>query len=302
MNKVGVLGSLNMDLVTTTERLPQVGETMFAQKLNYFIGGKGANQAVAASRADAKVTMLGKVGADGFGEQILQTLANETLDIKNISKSETVSTGIANIFKLPNDNCIAIVPGANFSVNEEYVGENESLIKQFDILLTQLEIPIDAVSKALNIAKKNGVKTILNPAPLSQDISFLFENIDFLTPNEIEFQALYPYDETNISIETAMLEFSQLHPTVNLIVTRGKLGVSYVESNLVKTIPAQKVSVVDTTGAGDTFNGILAAEISRGESLGAAISFATVGSGLSVQKFGAQTGMPTYEEIKQAIK
>ena len=162
----------------------------------------------------------------------------------------------------------------------------------------QLETPIEAVRKAVSIAKAAGVTTILNPAPFSEEVKELLTEVEYITPNELEFQGLLPNDLKALSFEAAMLEFSTRFQT-RLIVTRGSKGVSFVEKGKVVTIPTRKAKVVDTTGAGDTFNGILATQLSKGETLETAIELATKGATLSTTKFGAQTGMPTLNELEK---
>lgn len=297
MNKVVVLGSLNMDLVTTLERLPEIGETIIAEKLDYFVGGKGANQAVAASRVGGDVTMLGKIGRDTFGKKILDQLKQEHLNLINIEEDDQSFTGIANVFKLPTDNCITVVPGANGMVDNTYVVAHADIITEADVLLIQLEIPFEAVKQALRIAKVAGVVTILNPAPFSAAILEVLPQVDYLTPNELEFASLLPNRLKELPFEEAMLSFSKQYDTT-LIVTRGAKGVAYIQDSQLLTIPTQQVTVTDTTGAGDTFNGILAHQLSHGESLASAISLATAGATYAITKFGAQTGMPTLFDLQ----
>lgn len=299
MNKVVVLGSLNMDLVISVDRLPQIGETLIANQLAYYSGGKGANQAVAASRVGAEVIMLGKIGKDTFGQQLFQTLEKENIQLDGVGIDETAFTGIANVFKLPDDNCITVVPGANATVDAAYVTQHAKTIQSANILLMQLETPICAIYEAIQIAKAAAVKTILNPAPYTSEIKTLLHEIDYLTPNELEFQALLPEDLQNLSFESQMLAFAAQYQT-SLIVTRGENGVSFVEDGQVFTIASPKAKVVDTTGAGDTFNGILAQGLSQGKSLKVAVELATVGATLSISKVGAQTGMPSLAEVISA--
>lgn len=296
MNQVAILGSLNMDLMLTIPRLPKIGETIVGQSVKHLAGGKGLNQAVAASRMTSDVVMLGKIGDDTFGHQILQDVRETTLSFEFVLADQNASTGLANVFKLPQDNCITIIPGANGGVDEAYVTSVQEQIKKSDVFLTQLEIPLSAVSLALKIAKKNGVITILNPAPYVSGVAALLADVDILTPNETEFYACLPLDLQNLPIEAAMLAFSE-QISCTLIVTRGITGVSFVQDGQVKTISAPKVMALDTTGAGDTFNGVLASAISRGQSLASAIQFATFAASLSVQKIGAQSGMPTLAEV-----
>ena len=297
MNKVVVLGSLNMDLVTTLERLPEIGETIIAKQLDYFVGGKGANQAVAASRVGGDVMMLGKIGRDTFGEKILNQLKQEHLNLKSIEEDDKSFTGIANVFKLPTDNCITVVAGANGMVDDKYVVAHADSIAEADVLLMQLEIPIEAVKQGLSIAKAAGLVTVLNPAPFSAAVIDLLPQVDYLTPNELEFSSLLPDSLKELPFEEAMLSFSEQYDTT-MIVTRGAKGVTYVQDSQLLTVPTQEVTVSDTTGAGDTFNGILAQQLSRGESLANAISLATAGATYAITKFGAQTGMPTLLDLQ----
>ena len=297
MNKVVVLGSLNMDLVTTLARLPKVGETIIAKQLDHFVGGKGANQAVAASRIGGDVTMLGKIGCDTFGEKILNQLNQENLNLVNIEEDDQSFTGIANVFKLPTDNCITVVAGANGMVDDTYVVAHADIITEANVLLMQLKIPISVVKQGLSIAKAAGLVTILNPAPFSADVLDLLPQVDYLTPNELEFTSLLSDSLKALPFEEALLSFSEQYDTT-MIVTRGAKGVAYVQDSQLLTVPTQEVTVSDTTGAGDTFNGILAQQLSRGESLANAISLATRGATYAITKFGAQTGMPTLLDLQ----
>lgn len=302
MSKVVVLGSLNTDIVLTTSRLPEIGETIIGENINYMVGGKGANQAVAASRVGGQVEMLGKLGDDTFGQKITKHLTAEHLDLSNVSIEKNIFTGIASIFKLPTNNCITVVPGANGLVDEEYVLSVSSIIEASQILLTQLETPVASVKKALQVAKEKKVTTILNPAPFVPEVIELIEWADIITPNETEFMAIYGKKFSNdLELEAAIVEWSYQHPETQLIVTRGEVGVSFVMNGKLVTSESLAVKVVDTTGAGDTFNGILAVELSKGMALEEAIERASTGASLSVQKFGAQPGMPSEKEILQAL-
>jgi len=301
MKNVAILGSVNMDIVVTTERIPQSGETMMGSGIDYFVGGKGSNQAVAAARIGGGVSFLGKVGDDAFGSRILSHLGQEHLDITHLEVDSESPTGIASILKLPEDNCILIIPGANGQVDENYVDRVAEKIKTSDILLLQLEIPIPTIGHALKLAKENQLTTILNPAPYHEDTLSLLSDVDYLTPNEIEFAAMLGKDMIEESeLEEQLLKWQEKHQT-RILLTRGKEGVSFVEQGKVKTIGGHQVNVVDTTGAGDTFNGILATRLSKGESLSEAVHFANAGSALSVTKLGAQTGMPREEEVLEFL-
>lgn len=299
MMKVLVLGSLNMDMVMTTEQMPKVGETVLGETIDYFLGGKGANQAVAASRIAAPTKLIGKIGMDTFGEKIKQHLGDETIDLTGVIRDETVFTGVASIFKLPKDNAIVVLPGANSLLTAQELSAKDF---QEGILLTQLEIPIETVLQGLQLAKNSKMQTILNPAPYHQSVPTLLPWVDIITPNETEFADMVGKQiQTASELENEMLNWAREHQT-KLIVTRGAEGVSYVEKNQLITVRAPKATVVDTTGAGDTFNGVLAAKLAQGVTFSEAVEWATTGASLAVEKLGAQTGMPSDEQIREKIK
>lgn len=302
MNNVLVIGSLNFDLSMQVNRLPKIGETIHGRSIDYFIGGKGANQAVAASRIINDVSLIGCLGNDTFGEKIKNHLKNENLNIKNIETVSWTFTGMASIFKTKFDNAIVVIPGANDWVNEAFIDKYEEQIKNAKVLLLQLEIPMSSVLHIVKIAKKYKTTVILNPAPYHDLPDEILNKVDFITPNDSEFSDLCGNNFDLSDIESQMLDWQSKYPNTQLIVTRGSQGVSFVKNKTIVTVKAFKTTVIDTTGAGDTFNGILAAKISENSSLENAVTWANAGASLSVQKFGAQTGMPTYEEINKLIK
>lgn len=302
MKKIVVVGSLNMDLVMEVNRIPKIGETLKGERMNYLIGGKGANQAVAASRLGNDVAMIGCVGKDTFGSKILKHLKEEGIDVSSAKSDDSTFTGIATIFKTEVDNSIVVIPGANDFCSRELIDENIELIKSADILITQLEIPIETVEYALKVAKENGVKTILNPAPAREISDEMLKNVDFITPNETEFELICRNNiEDGETLEKEMINWQNKHISTRLIVTRGKEGSSYIEDNLVKTVKAMSVKVTDTTGAGDTFNGSLAHGIINNYSMENIVGFAGTAASLSVTKLGAQTGMPTLDEVNKYL-
>lgn len=302
MKKIVVVGSLNMDLVMEVDRIPKIGETIKGEEMSYLIGGKGANQAVAACRLGNEVKMIGCVGTDTFGEKILKHLQEEGINVEGVKKDEATFTGIATIFKMNNDNSIVVIPGANDFCDKDLIDRNIEVIKEADILITQLEIPMETVEYALKIAKENGVKTILNPAPARKISKEILKNVDFITPNETEFELILGKDFNNSNeLEKAMVYWQNENISTKLIVTRGKDGSSYVEDNTVRTMKTIKVDVVDTTGAGDTFNGALAHGVSHKFLISEAVTFAGTAASLSVTKFGAQTGMPKLKEINNIL-
>lgn len=285
-----------MDMVMETNRLPKVGETLLGETIDYYVGGKGANQAVAASRVGATVSLIGKIGDDTFGSKVYKHLENEQIDVSAVTTEKNIFTGVASIFKLKEDNAIVVLPGANMLLDNADNDLNNKLTTK-DVLLTQLEIPTETVKNGLERAKKNGATTILNPAPYNEKVIDMLPFVDIITPNETEFEGLLGHSIGEAGqFEKEMLDWSKANDT-QLIVTRGGDGISYTTEDKVVTIPAKKVTIVDTTGAGDTFNGILAACLAKGMTVSEAIEFAGKGATLSITKLGAQTGMPTLEEI-----
>lgn len=303
MKNVVVVGSLNMDLVMEVQRIPKIGETIKGEKMSYLIGGKGSNQAVSACRLGSKVSMIGCVGQDEFGDKMLNHLKEEGINIEGIKRRKDTFTGIATIFVTENDNSIVVIPGANDFCDKELIDKNIETIKSADILITQLEIPIETVSYALKVAKENGVKTILNPAPASEISKEILSNVDFITPNETEFEIISGKTFKNGNeLEKEMIEWQSINSSTRLIVTRGKDGSSYVDGYEVQTIKTIKVDVKDTTGAGDTFNGALAYGLINEISVREAVNFAGTAASLSVTKLGAQAGMPRFEEVNKILE
>jgi ribokinase len=291
--KVLVIGSINMDLVTKTPQVPRIGETLMGESFFTIPGGKGANQAVAASRLGAEVTLIGCVGNDAFGRQLVEGLTNEGINMSNVKPVTHSATGIASITLANGDNSIIVVPGANYEVTPEYVKNYEDVIAGSDILLLQLEIPLESVKEAVSIAKKHNVKVILNPAPIQALPKDLVEQVDYFTPNEHEQELLLTSSEwTDQELQSIKSK---------CIVTKGSKGVTLYHNGVEKEIPSFQVDVVDTTGAGDSFNGALALSLSEGISLEESCKFANAVGALSVTKLGAQGGMPTRKEIEEFL-
>lgn len=277
-----------MDLVTVTEKMPQKGETINGQTFSTFPGGKGANQAVAAARLGAEVNMLGKVGDDLFGQKLKEILANENVNVDFVEVAANNETGTASIIISDDDNRIIVVSGANKEVTPEWVISHEEQIRKSDMLLLQLEIPLESVMKATQIAKKCKIPVILNPAPYRKLPTELIKEVTYLTPNEHEFKQLL---EEATNEELAIIRAKS-------IVTKGEEGVEFLLNNEKTTVNALKVDVVDTTGAGDTFNGALAVALSMKLDIKEAVLFASIAGSLSVTKLGAQSGMPSLKEVK----
>lgn len=302
---IAVVGSLNLDIVVSSKRMPLAGETLTGNAIHYISGGKGANQAVACARLGAHVEMIGAVGDDTFGRSMLEELEKTGVSTGNISVIPHTPTGVASIVHTPEDNSIIIVPGANASVSAEQVERAAETIRAADILLVQLETPLDGVEAALAIARKAGVRTILNPAPARNLPPEVLAMADYFTPNETEFafycDSLDPQASMLETVETdrqAQLTRWSHHYGHTVILTRGREGASYLQAGQPVNLAAPVVQAVDTTGAGDCLNGALGFGLAAGWPLDQALRFAVRAASLSVTRFGAQAGMPTYQEVE----
>ena len=291
MKKIAVIGSINMDLTAQAERLPGKGETISAKSLQYVPGGKGANQAVAAARLGGDVAMFGCVGDDAFADRLIENLEQNGVDTASIRRVAGVSSGIAMITVAEQDNCIVVVPGANHCVTPAYLDEVKSAVLSADILILQNEIPLDTVAYAMELGRQAGKLVIYNPAPAVPAPEEVLEKADYITPNEHEAALLFP-DAGDLP---ALLEWCG----GRLIVTQGEKGAAAWENRKMLCIPARPAKVVDTTGAGDTFNGAFACALAKGYPLAKALQIANTAAGLSTEQPGAQGGMPTWERVME---
>lgn len=289
MGKVVVVGSINVDMVFTSHIRPKAGETVLGNSFSLIPGGKGANQAVAAAKLGAESVMVGCVGIDTNGNFAIDNLNSVNVNTDCIDVVNDVPTGVANIIVAENDNSIIVIPGANYEVSKSVIDKYRGVILSADIVLMQLEIPLETVEYTLELCKKNNVKVLLNPAPAVELTRTMIENASYITPNEHELKIILGKD---CNIEEEMKKYPN-----KLIVTLGSKGVKYFDGNKIEMIPSYEVKVVDTTGAGDTFCGALAASIVSGDSLDKAIKFANKAAAYSITKLGAQSGMPTLEQI-----
>ncbi|SFB12156.1 ribokinase [Lentibacillus halodurans] len=286
---VCIVGSINMDLTVTTDKMPMKGETVLGNKFFTNPGGKGANQAVAAARMGANVNFIGAVGADSFGETVLANFTKEGIQTEGIETIPDASTGTATIILSENDNRIIVASGANHHVTPELAKKHADLIKHSDIVLLQLEVPMETIVFTIDVAEANGVPVILNPAPFEALPKKVLKTVAYLTPNEIELASMKK-DPLFASIKE------------KLIVTRGDKGISFVANGGERDISGYNIQVADTTGAGDTFNGALAAELAGGTGLHKAISMANAAAALSVSKIGAQGGMPAKRDVTEFLR
>lgn len=295
MGKIGVVGSINMDMTVKAERIPLKGETLKGWDLQYIPGGKGANQAVAMVKLGAEVEMFGCVGDDAAGESLVKNLQDTGVETGHIKVVPGVPTGLAMITVGENDNTIIVVAGTNNHVDIDYVNEVKDSILECEIVLLQHEIPQETVEYVISFCADNGVKVVLNPGPARPVKQEILEKVTYLTPNEHEAVILFGKD---ISFEEMMKRYPE-----KLVITQGSRGVSTcLKNGEVILVPARKANVVDTTGAGDTLNGAFTVAVTEGKGIAEALAFANTAAGLSTEKFGAQGGMPTLEEVRAVMQ
>jgi ribokinase len=298
MSKILVVGSINMDLVVRVSDAPKPGETVLGSDFETFPGGKGANQAVSASRMGGQVSMVGRVGRDDFGDELIQTLVNDQIGMAYVIKDPLAATGIAMITVDRNgENTIVVASGANFKVTVEDVNNASSSIRESDILLAQLECPLDAVAEAIHLAKTYGLPVVLNPAPARNISSELLSSVDYLTPNQSELALLSGETDVEQGIKK-LLGWG----VRNLIVTLGHHGARVVSGEIDQHIPAYKVTAVDTTAAGDAFNGALAVALAENKPLLEAVRYGMAAGALAVTKRGAQPSLPYREAVEELLR
>ncbi len=297
MKKICVLGSINMDLVTVAPTFAWAGQTITGESFDIFPGGKGANQAVAAGRLGTSVAFLGKVGTDVFGGMALESLRAAHVDVSAIRREET-STGTASItVNAQGENTIIVVPGANGLVDTDYVRSSIKAIDDTDILMLQLEVPMETVLWAAEHAKKAGKLVMLDPAPAVRLPEALLGCCGILTPNETELAIIA---QTDVSDEQSAIAAARvlIRQGVQAVVYKcGGKGAYMITENEAVHVPGFAVDVVDTTAAGDSFNAGLAVSLAKGHSLTESIRYANAVGAMSVTKMGAQSAMPTEDEL-----
>jgi len=298
-NSIVVVGSTNTDMVIKTSRLPLPGETILGGDFLMNPGGKGANQAVAAARLDGKVTFVAKTGNDLFGSQAKRLFQEEKLNTDFLFSDPASPSGIA-LITVDNhaENCIVVAPGANEKLLKADIELAKEAILAAEILLMQLEIPLETVSYAAEMAFHAGKKVILNPAPAQQLPDKLLQMLYLITPNETELELMTGLPVTDPkSAETAARQLLDKGVRV-VVVTMGSLGALLVSPTLCQLIPSFAVKAVDTTAAGDCFNGALAVAIAEGSDLENAILFANKAASISVTRMGAQASAPYRTEVE----
>lgn len=292
MGHISVIGSCNMDLMIEADRRPQAGETVMGKRLIVSPGGKGANQAVAAARLGEKVYMIGCVGNDAYGSMMLDTLKENGVNTDYVSVLDNEATGTAHIILAEGDNSIIVLKGANDKVDKNVVDSAFDIIKTSSLVMLQHEIPMDTIGYIIDRCYEEGIPVMLNTAPYMDIPEEWIEKVTYLTPNEHEAALMFEGMDRD--------EILKAHAG-KVIMTVGKEGVVYGDGDDVVHVSGFTVSVVDTTGAGDTFNGAFAAARCDGLPLKEAVRFANAAAALSVQKIGAQGGMPWRSEVEEML-
>ena len=293
-----VAGSINMDLVVNTDEIPKIGETLLGNELLQIPGGKGANQGVTIAKLEKEITFLGKVGNDFYGETLLQSIKGAGANTDYI---ETIDGGsgiaVINVDKEGRNN-ITVIPGANNEVDVDYILKSKAVFEKAKLALFQLEIPIETVKTGLRLAKELGNITVLNPAPAQELDDEMIKTIDILIPNEYELERI---SKVKVTDQDSILKASKVllsKGVEKLIVTLGSQGVLYIDKDSHKFYKANKVEVIDTTGAGDSFIGGFVASYVEDGNIEAAIELGQTVAALCIQKVGAQSSLPTLKEVE----
>lgn len=300
-NKIVVVGSSNMDMVVKTDHIPVPGETVLSGSFFMNAGGKGANQAVTVARLGGEVVFISKLGNDLFGKQFSQLFSNEGIDTRHIQFDDNLPSGVALItVDQAGENSIVVASGANAHLMDTDMLGALQEIEAAGIVLLQLEIPISTVSYVINFAASRGVKVILNPAPAQALSPEILSRIDILTPNKTEAGMISGIKVTNIESAKKAARAICGMGVKSVVVTMGALGAIICHEGKTSIAKARQVETVDTTAAGDVFNGALAVALSEGKDLEAAVAFACEAAALSVTRLGAQSSIPNRNELVAA--
>lgn len=296
--KIIVVGSSNMDMVVKTGHIPVPGETVLSGSFFMNPGGKGANQAVAVARLGGDVAFISKLGNDVFGKQFSQLFSDEGIDTTFIVSDNDLPSGVALItVDQAGENSIVVASGANAHLHFSDIAPALDQIAEAGIVLLQLEIPIGTVNQVVAFAASKGVKVILNPAPANVLTQEVLAQVDILTPNKTEAGMLSGINVHNIETAKKAAKVICGQGVKNVVVTMGPLGAVICHDNKCTVVPAQKVETVDTTAAGDVFNGALAVALSEEKGLEEAVIFASEAAAISVTRLGAQSSIPNRNEL-----
>lgn len=300
MGEIAVVGSLNMDLVVRTEEMPRPGETVHGQEFTTIPGGKGANQAAAAARLGAEVEMIGRVGEDDFGTNILDNMRAQGVGISHIVRDPEVASGIAMIIvDRAGENSIVVAPGANGQMTMQDVRAAQEMLAQTPYVIMQFEIPLSVVRETIALASQFGSRVILNPAPAYSVSSDFFEGLYCLVVNETETETFtgLAVDDLDAAREAGQALREEGIPVV--VITLGAQGALLLTEERTVHVPAHQVDVVDTTAAGDAFVGGLAVGLLRGLEIAEAVRYATCAGTLTTTVLGAQTSLPSAEQVDE---
>jgi len=302
MLKILVIGSSNTDMIIKTTRFPAPGETIIGGEFFMFPGGKGANQAVAAARLGGDVSFICKLGNDIFGQKALEEFKNEKIDIQYAITDPNTTSGVALIIiNQAGENEIVVAPGANYQLSKSDIDDAQEVIASSDIILLQLENPIETVEYAIKKAATAGKKVILNPAPAQKISEEIYSLLYLITPNETESSILTGINVKDFeSIEEAA-QILLRRGVQNVIITMGAQGAFFRNTNEKIFVPAKQVNAVDTTAAGDVFNGALAVAFANGLAWNQAIAFANTAAAIAVTRMGAQASAPYLKELETAL-
>ncbi|MCA1424870.1 MULTISPECIES: ribokinase [unclassified Bradyrhizobium] len=302
MGRVFVAGSINMDVVATADRHPRIGETVAGRQVLYFPGGKGANQAVAASRLGSQTTLIGRLGRDSFGTELKAFLGEQGIDLGYVVETAEAHTGTAIITVAEADNTIVVVPGANGLVGADDVSVVPLL--KGDVAVSQFEIPLPTIATFFRRARAAGAVTVLNPAPAQKMPGELLALVDILVLNETELGFLAGVELSESDAAARIIDVArqlQARADQTICVTLGKRGVLALAAREEIAVAGRVVKAVDTTGAGDCFVGALAAQLADGAPLPAALAFANAAASISVQRMGAGPSMPTAADVAAVL-
>jgi len=303
MNSVVTFGSINMDLVARTPRFAEPGETLVGSDFFTAAGGKGANQAVAVGKLGVPSIMVGRVGDDIFASDLMESMQNNGVDISAVKIDHSAPTGTAIITVDDQaENQIIIIPGANGNFDDEDLGRAYSILSEAEILLLQLEIPLEIVENAAKMAKKLGVKVMLDPAPAQELSDELLQAIDIITPNETETYLLTGQRVNSVEKARMAAEKVMKRGVKAVVIKMSSKGSFYMDAVQEIHFPAFKVQAVDTVAAGDAFNGGFAAALALGKNIQQAMQWGNACGALSTTKNGAQPSMPTRTELEAFIK
>jgi ribokinase len=295
---VVVIGSSNMDLVIKTGHIPRPGETILGGEFVMVAGGKGANQAVAAARLGAETWFVARVGDDPFGAEMLANFSAESIRTEHVTLDSDHASGVATItVDESGENAIVVAPGANGQVSAEDIRKASKIIRGADSVLMQLEIPLDAVCETARIASEAGVRVVLDPAPARELPDELLQKVSLLTPNETEAEMLTGIAGDTIEAARAQAAALRDKGVKNVLITRGKQGSLLVGDQGETSFATEVVESLDSTAAGDCFNGALAAKLAAGAKLPEAIKFASKAAALSTTRLGAQDSLPKAEDL-----